>query len=91
MTKDKKEITSGDVLEVLQNFIQMTSERFDRVERDMATKADMSILEKKIERVERKVDNIADSLYERMKKQENGLEVLRERIKTLGTRLPLAE
>ena len=69
----------------------MTSERFDRVERDMATKADMSILEKKIERVERKVDNIADSLYERMKKQENGLEVLRERIKTLGTRLPLAE
>jgi len=31
MPKDKKEITAGDVLEVLQSSIQMSAERFDKM------------------------------------------------------------
>ena len=104
MTKDKQEITSGDVLEVLQGFIQQTEERFDRIENNMATKKDIGEVEgrlnaridkveerlsdvkdelvslgHKTERLERKMETIANALEERMGEQEK--EIRRVKVK----------
>jgi peptidoglycan hydrolase CwlO-like protein len=92
MPKDKQEITSGDILEVLQNFIQQNAEHLERMEKNIRkdiegvnaridkveeglgnVKEEVTSLGNKTERLERKLDTIANALAERMNEQEREL------------------
>jgi predicted nucleic acid-binding Zn-ribbon protein len=85
MPKDNKEKIPGeDVLEVLQNFIQLSSERFDkteerfdRIEKNMATKKD-------IEGVNARIDTVEKNLSARIDKVEGGLKDVKDELVSLG-------
>ena len=80
MTKDKQEITSGDVLEVLQSFIQQTEERFNRIENNMATKKD-------IEGVNARIDKVEKNLGGRIGNVEKGLERLNSKFERVERKM----
>jgi septal ring factor EnvC (AmiA/AmiB activator) len=102
MPKDKQEITSGDVLEVLQGFIQQNAEHLERMEKNIRkdiekveeklsaridkveeglsdVKDELVSLGNKTERLERKMETIANALSERMGEQEK--EIRRVKVK----------
>ena len=98
MTKDKQEITAGDVLEVLQGFIQQNAEHLERIEKNIRkdiegvnariykveeglsdVKDELVSLGNKTERLERKMETIANVLSERMGEQEK--EIRRVKVK----------